>query len=115
MDDDDPIRMMLATVVAQEGFSVETAKDGAEAIDRLSSNGGYNLILLDIMMPGVDVYAVLRHIKESKPELLSRTIIASALSEAEIRTKVSDPVCRVHVKPFDLGRLIDDIRRCKMA
>ena len=110
VDDDDPIRMMLATVVAQQGFSVETAKDGAEAIDRLRVGDDYDLILLDIMMPRVDGYAVLRHIKTINPELLQRTIIASALPEAEIRSKVSDDVYKVHVKPFDLSRLIADIR-----
>ena len=103
---------MLATLVAQQGFAVETAKDGAEAIDRITSDAGYNLILLDIMMPKVDGFAVLQHMKQRQPELLSRTIIASALPEAEIRTKVTVPVCRVHVKPFDLSRLIADIRNC---
>lgn len=106
---------MLATLVAQQGFAVETARDGAEAIDRISSDGDYNLILLDIMMPRVDGYAVLQHMKQSQPQLLSRTIIASALPEVEIRTKVNHPVCNVHVKPFDLSRLIADIRKCTTA
>ena len=101
--------MMLATVVAQQGFSVETAKDGAEAINRINDDG-YHLILLDIMMPKVDGYAVLKHMKETRPDLLPRTIIASALPEAEIRSKVSAPVYKVYAKPFDLSRLIEDIR-----
>lgn len=114
VDDDDPIRMMLATVVEHQGFRVETAKDGAEAIDRLEHDG-YSLVLLDMMMPRVDGFAVLRHMKATRPDLLRRTIIASALSEAEIRSRVEGPVYKVHVKPFDIGRLIDDIRNFAVA
>jgi two-component system KDP operon response regulator KdpE len=111
VDDDAPIRALLATLVAQHGYAVETAGDGAEAIDRLSADG-YSLVLLDLMMPRVDGYAVLHHIKESKPELLRCTIIASAVPEREILAKVADPVYKIHVKPFDMPRLISDIRTC---
>jgi DNA-binding response OmpR family regulator len=114
VDDDDPIRMLLATVVEHQGFAVETAKDGAEAIDRLEHDG-YSLVLLDMMMPRVDGFAVLRHIRATRPDLLRCTIIASALSEAEIRSKAGQPIYKVHVKPFDMGRLIADIRSCAVA
>lgn len=110
VDDDEPIRTMLATVVAHQGYAVETARDGAEAIACMSGAGDYSLILLDLMMPKVDGFAVLRHMKEFSPHLLPRTIIASALPEAEIRNRMSGDVYKVHVKPFDIERLIADIR-----
>lgn len=114
VDDDDPIRVLLSTLVAHQGFEVETAKDGAEAIARLEDDG-FSLILLDLMMPRVDGYAVLQHIKESQPDLLRCTIVASAVPEPEILRNVADPVYKIHVKPFDMSRLIADIRSCRAA
>ncbi len=66
VDDDDPIRTLLATLVEYQGYDVETARDGEQAIQRLDADG-YSLVLLDLMMPRVDGYAVLRHIQASTP------------------------------------------------
>jgi len=111
VDDDDPIRTMLVKVVERLDLEVDTARDGAEAIDRLDQDG-YDVILLDLMMPGVDGFAVLRHIEECYPEKLACTIIASAVPESEVLRKFGRPVFRVHAKPFDISRLLDDIRSC---
>src|SRR5207245_2684504 len=88
VDDDDPIRKMLATLVALHGFDVETARDGAEAIERLDEDG-FTLVVLDLMMPRVDGYAVLPHIKESQPGLLRCTILASSLPTTDVRRHTS--------------------------
>jgi two-component system, NtrC family, response regulator PilR len=111
VDDDDPIRTMLANVVQRQDLDVDTARDGAEAIERLDVNG-YSVIVLDMMMPRVDGFGVLEHLEAHHPEKLSRTIIASAIPESEIRKKFTLPVYRIHAKPFDMRRLIDDIREC---
>lgn len=111
VDDDDPIRTMLAKVVERQDLDVDTARDGIEAIERLDEDG-YDVILLDLMMPRVDGYGVLRHMEEHHPEKLSCTIIASAVPESEILKNFRIPVYRIHAKPFDMGRLLDDIRAC---
>jgi CheY-like chemotaxis protein len=111
VDDDDPIRAMLAKVVERQNLAVDTARDGVEAIQRLDAND-YSIILLDLMMPRVDGYSVLKHIHAHCPEKLKCTIIASAVPETEILKRFQLPVFRIHAKPFDLGRLIEDIREC---
>lgn len=111
VDDDDPIRAMLAKVVERQNIAVDTARDGLEAIQKLDANE-YKLILLDLMMPRVDGYGVLKHINANYPERLQCTIIASAVPETEIRKRFDLPVFRIHSKPFDLATLIDDIRKC---
>ncbi len=111
VDDDDPIRTMLANIVGRQDLAVDTARDGAEAIERIDQDG-YSVIVLDLMMPRVDGFGVLEHLGAHHPEKLRRTIIASAVPESEIRKKFNQPVYRIHAKPFDMGRLIDDIREC---
>ncbi|MEO8380027.1 MAG: response regulator [Acidobacteriota bacterium] len=111
VDDDDPIRAMLAKVVSRENLEVDTARDGAEAIERLDADG-YSVILLDMMMPRVDGFGVLRYMKAHHPGMLGCTIIASAVPESEILKTFDIPVYRVHPKPFDMARLIADIHEC---
>jgi DNA-binding response OmpR family regulator len=111
VDDDDPIRMMLAKVVERQNLAVDTARDGAEAIQRIDANH-YSIILLDLMMPKVDGYGVLKHMQAHHPERLACTIIASAVPETEIRKHFNHPVFKIHAKPFDLAELIADIKEC---
>ena len=111
VDDDDPIRMMLAKIVERQNLSVDTARDGVEAIEQID-RGDYDLILLDLMMPRVDGYGVVKHLEKHHPERLGCTIIASAVPESEILRKIDVPIFRIHAKPFDLAKLIADIKTC---
>ena len=111
VDDDDPIRTMLAKVVERQDLEVDTARDGEEAIQRIDDDG-YSVIVLDLMMPRVDGYGVLKHMQQHHPEKLRCTIIASAVPESEILKRFGMPVYRIHAKPFDMARLIADIREC---
>jgi DNA-binding response OmpR family regulator len=114
VDDDEPIRTMLGKILQREQFSVDTARDGEEAITLLETDG-YNLVLLDLMMPKVDGYAVLRYMEETHPGLLPCTIIASAVPESDILQNLRMPVYRIHAKPFDMQLLLADVRACAAA
>ena len=111
VDDDEPIRVMLSAIIKQQGFTVDTARDGGEAIEKLK-NGSYQVVLLDLMMPKVNGYDVLKHLRQTNPDLLRRTIVATAVPERELQTKLTDPVFKVHSKPFELPQLLADIRLC---
>ncbi len=105
---------MLTKIVRRQDFDVDTARDGVEAIERIDRDG-YDVILLDLMMPRADGFEVIEHMRRTWPEKIARTIIASAISENEISRKLEAPVYRVHTKPFDLAKLITDIRDCAAA
>ena len=111
VDDDDPIRTMLAKVVERQNLLVDTARDGVEAIERLDREN-YALVVLDLMMPRLDGYGVLKHLRAHHPDMLGCTIIASAVPETEILRRFDLPVFRIHAKPFDLAKLIEDIHLC---
>jgi CheY-like chemotaxis protein len=109
VDDDDPIRAMLVNIVERMDFDVDAARDGAEAIARLDDDG-YDVVLLDLMMPRVDGWAVLDHMSISDPDRLRHTIVASAVPPLEIAKRMTVPVFTVHPKPFDIAQLMSDIR-----
>lgn len=61
--DDEPTNLqLLGGILAKEGYQIDYARDGEEAI-RIARSGDYDLILLDIMMPGIDGYEVCRRLK----------------------------------------------------
>ncbi len=109
VDDDEPIRALLVNLVEHLDFAVDSARDGAEAIERLEGDG-YDVVLLDLMMPRVDGWAVLDHMSLADPDRLRHTIVASAVPLPEIRKRMNTPVFTVHAKPFDISQLIADIR-----
>jgi CheY-like chemotaxis protein len=109
VDDDDPIRALLVNLVEHLDFAVDSARDGAEAIERLDDDG-YDVVLLDLMMPRVDGWAVLDHMTLADPDRLRHTIVASAVPLVEIAKRMNAPVFTVHPKPFDINQLITDIR-----
>ncbi len=62
-DDEQKIREVVKLYLEKEGFSVEEAKDGEDALDRIISSS-YTLVLLDIMMPNVDGWTICREIRK---------------------------------------------------
>jgi len=62
VDDDDVLREMAAFTLRQAGFDVVEATDGAQALAMLAA-GGIDLVLLDLVMPGLDGYEVCRQIR----------------------------------------------------
>lgn len=62
IDDDDAIRDVVARGLTAEGFTVETAADGAEGLD-LALAGGYAAIVLDLLLPGTNGYRVCEHLR----------------------------------------------------
>lgn len=80
-EDDPAIRSLVTTVVRREGFDVGVAADGAEGIEMMKS-GAYDLVILDLMTPRVDGYAVLDFLKNRRRANLSHVIIMTAVSDA---------------------------------
>jgi len=109
-EDDPSIRALVQTVLRREGFDIDTASDGFEAMEELDRKC-YDVIVLDLMMPGVDGYAVVSRVKQKWPERLPRIIIMTAVSEALLRD-FPEPVCTVLPKPFDIDKLASVVHDC---
>lgn len=63
VDDEKPLNRALYLKLAHEGYEADTAYDGEEALSLIDKNN-YSLILLDLIMPKMDGFAVLQKIKE---------------------------------------------------
>ena len=101
VDDNRLNRLKLARGLENQGYAVNTAENGREALEMLRSTS-FELLLLDIMMPEVDGFQVLQEMK-SDPELRDiPVIVISALEEMDSVVKCIEMGAEDHMpKPFD--------------
>ena len=109
VDDDDAIRAMVERVLKREQYEVESARDGFEAIEKLTRND-YTTVLLDLMMPRVDGHGVLRYLEE-QPAAPAVIVMTANLQGAQ-ETASAAPVFRVLSKPFDIRQLVSHVHEC---
>ena len=110
VDDDVAIRLLLTRVLERRQFLVETASDGADAIEKIASVS-YNVILLDLMMPRLDGAGVMKFLAEYHPDQLPAVIVMSAFGPGASE-RLSPPPARFLAKPFDIETLEAAIHGC---
>lgn len=86
VDDDDAIRALLLTILGRRGFTVDTARNGAEALERLGQCS-YVLILLDLMMPIASGYEVLDYLAKQDAGARPMVIVLTAVTEARLQSR----------------------------
>lgn len=86
-EDDLFLRELYVDVLSAEKYSVESAKDGEEALQKIKV-GGYNLVLLDIIMPKMDGLEVMRQMQNSPPQTPNKCVVflTNLDKDEEIRT-----------------------------
>lgn len=101
VDDDPPLRGLLRTLLRHAGErNVVTCANGAEAIELLTGRS-FDVILLDLMMPGTDGLAVVEFLREHRPDQLRVVLVMTAATD-EITGRLDPAVVHgVIPKPFD--------------
>jgi CheY-like chemotaxis protein len=112
IDDDLAIRVLLQAVLRRMKFDVALAEDGAVGLDKLQQDGGYDLILLDLMMPRLNGYEFIEQIGTRYPEHRPHIIVFTAAGKRGVDKIPADAVCSSILKPFDLDTFIDIIANC---
>jgi CheY-like chemotaxis protein len=111
VEDDPSIRRLVKMVLQREGYHVETAADGAEAVMKLELSG-YDCIILDLMMPNLDGFSFMNTMAESDPELIKSIIVTSAASPGVIKERMRGTPFAVLLKPFDIQQLAEQVHMC---
>src|SRR6202050_4717461 len=106
VDDESGARAALEFLLRREGFEVRDAADGPTAIQECGTFRP-DLILLDIMMPGMNGFEVCRHIKATPETRLTPVVLVTGLSETEDRIKgINAGADDFLSKPIDLNELL---------
>ena len=108
-DDEPALRELVQNHLSLEGFEVETAADGVEAIALIDKNR-YDLILLDVHMPKKDGVEVLKYIKNKK--ITSRLIMLTGDGDPHIVSECAKYGAMDYLtKPYNYHELIEAIDR----
>ena len=106
VDDDRDMCRMISSILKEEGYKVDKAYDGEQAIKKIKARG-YNLILLDYKLPDMDGINVLKEVRRIEPSV----IMISAYGSPAIKSMAKKlRVYRFLDKPFDVNRLIKIVK-----
>jgi len=110
VDDEPSVLRYTKTLLEISNYHVDTANSGEEALERMSNGPAPNLVVLDMVMPGMDGLQTLENCKKIHPE--QKVVIVSCLSDTNkvvqaIKLGAADYV----TKPFQLAQLQGAVRR----
>jgi len=110
VDDDPDIRQVLLDRMSSFGYVVETAINGREALDALRRSG-FDGMLLDMRMPEIDGFEVLRRTRKTHPDL--PVVVVTALSvQQQAAQAVAEGARAYLLKPFDASQLKQVVEKC---
>jgi DNA-binding NtrC family response regulator len=108
VDDDKSIRKTLEAILQGEGYRVDTAENGKQAIEKTGSSF-YNLALIDIRLPDMEGTELLTKMKDTKPKM--RKIIITGYPSLQNAVEALNREANGYIlKPFDVKEVLATIR-----
>jgi len=110
VEDDPDINHLISYNLKKEGFTVESAYEGISASLRLKKEH-FDIVILDIMLPGIDGFDICRQVKDSKDGHRTFIIIISArdYSEDKLYAHILG-ADSYFTKPFEVSRLLSEVK-----
>lgn len=109
VDDEDTLRLLVRNELKERGFDVEEAENGEIALQKLHDDT-YDLVILDIRMPGIDGLEVLKKIREDN--LAEKVIMLTGVDELKIaRDSLQLGANDFLTKPYEIKTLLACINR----
>jgi DNA-binding NtrC family response regulator len=108
VDDDESVRKVFATILEEEGYAIDTAKNGREAIKK-SKVKFYNLALIDIRLTDMEGTKLLTKVKDTMPKM--RKIIITGYPSLQNAIEAVNRGADAYVlKPFDMDKVLETIK-----
>ncbi len=109
VEDSDDIALVVKTTLTMRQYEVARASDGLEALE-MARAGSWDLIILDVLIPEIDGFEVLRRLKSdphTKP--IKIALFTANMTERERQLSADYGVDGILVKPFDPRRFVEEI------
>ena len=108
IDDDENIRKVLETILADEGYIVESAETAKKGIEK-SEKAFYNLALIDVRLPDMEGIELLSKLRNTKPKM--RKIIVTGYPTLQNAIAAVNKGADAYVmKPFEVERILQTIK-----
>lgn len=108
IEDDREINTLISKVLIKEGFEMVQAFDGKSAMDKFQFEGDFQLIVLDLMIPFIDGFEIIRRIRLKS--IIPILVISAKNSEMDKVSAISMGADDYIVKPFSINELIVRIK-----
>jgi DNA-binding NtrC family response regulator len=109
VDDDAEVRKTLSSILLKEGYLVETAENGKQAL-RASEKAHFDVALIDIKLPDMDGTELLHRLEEKQPHMVKIIITGFPTLENAMKT-VNEGADGYILKPFDIEKLLEMIKK----
>ena len=111
VDDNTSLCRTLSLVLGRQGYTVNTAKDGLEALVRVKESP-FDLIFMDIKMPLMDGVETYRRIKKIRPEAVVMMMTAYAVEDL-VQQALEEGAYGIVYKPLDIAKVVDVIEEAR--
>jgi DNA-binding NtrC family response regulator len=106
-DDEESIRKVLSTILEEEGYAADTADSGKEAVKK-SNEKFYNLALIDIRLPDMEVIELLTKMKDATPK--TRKVIITGYPSMQNAVNALNRGADAYImKPLDMDKVLSTI------
>ena len=107
VDDDEDARLLMRTLLEQDGYDVSEVEDGHKALDLLKDDQEFNLVILDLAMPGLNGRAVLQQVRGSVETAALPVLIRTGTGSDEIEAELLEAGADDYVeKSVDAARFL---------
>ncbi|MCM8796111.1 MAG: response regulator [Candidatus Omnitrophica bacterium] len=114
VDDEAIITKSLQKLLKKEGYDITISQSGADAIEKVKSQD-YDLLILDVRMPGMDGIETLQEIREylkkENKSPIPEILITGFADEEKYKSAVSLKVADYIYKPFDTHEFLEVVKR----
>ena len=100
---------MAERALTRHGYTVITADNGEEALEIIGQGGEIDLLISDVVMPGMDGPTMVREARKSRPDL--KILFMSGYAEEQLRNSIDIETVNFLPKPFSVTELAEAARR----
>ena len=113
VEDEPMVRSVAERALTRHGYSVITADNGEDALEILARNEPIDLLISDVVMPGMDGPTMVREARASRPDL--KILFMSGYAEEQLRKSIDIENVNFLPKPFSVVELAEAARRTVMG
>jgi two-component system, cell cycle sensor histidine kinase and response regulator CckA len=108
VEDEDMVRNVAERALTRQGYSVTVAPDGEQGLARLAEMSHVDLLISDVVMPGMDGPAMVREARKARPDL--PVLFMSGYAEEQLRKSIDIPNVSFLPKPFSVAQIAEAAR-----
>jgi CheY-like chemotaxis protein len=113
VDDEEDVQLLVCRILRDVGYDVDSASDGGEAIEKISARRP-DLLVLDLMMPGIDGWGVLEHLRRV-PDAPPVVVVTARADYSSFTRGVKEGAAAYVFKPFRFHELVATCQKILLA